>query len=57
VVVSLDEVQMQAAILTPSGDRADAASSVQFWSRHGTSTALLVLDLQAQGLPLLGTAS
>lgn len=57
VLVSLEEVQMQAVVLTPSGGRADAASAGQFWSRHGRSTALLVLDLQAQGLALLQAAS
>lgn len=57
VLVSLEEVQMQAVVLTPSGERADAASAGQFWSRHGSSTALLVLDLRAQGLALIRTAS
>lgn len=57
VLVSLEEVQMQAVVLTPSGERADATSAGQFWLRHGRSTALLVLDLRAQGLAILRTVS
>lgn len=57
VLVSLEEVQMQAVVLTLSGHRVDAAPPGQFWSRHGSAQALLVLDLTAQGLPLVRTAS
>jgi len=57
VLVLLEEIQMQAVVLTPSGEHAGATSANQFWSRHGSSTALLVLDLRAQGLALLRTAS
>lgn len=57
VLVSLEEVQMHAAVLDSSGVRAVAAPAGQFWPHHGRSTALLVLDLQARGLALIRTAS
>lgn len=57
VLVSLEEVQMHAAVLDPSGARAVAAPAGQFWPHHARSTALLVLDLRARGLALVRTAS